>query len=262
MIHAVIMAGGSGTRFWPVSRNSKPKQMLKLFGERTMIQATVDRLAGLVDYDDVLIVTNQRLVNGIREQLPELPETSVIGEPCKRDTAPCIGLAARLIVENDPDGMMIVMPADHVIEPDSTFQNAIRHAVETVEKSNDGKGIVTFGIKPNFPAEIYGYIERKGENLASGDVPATFNVARFREKPDLETAKDFLASGNFYWNSGIFVWKAQTILDALSEFQPQMFAHIAKIGESIGKNDFERVLETEFHAIEGTSIENAVMEKY
>ncbi len=262
MIHAVIMAGGSGTRFWPVSRNHNPKQMLSLFGERTMIQATVDRLSGMSAKEDILIVTNQRLVNDIRTQLPELPESSVIGEPCKRDTAPCIGLAARMIVEKDPDGIMVVMPADHVIQPDSAFQSAIEHAVEVVKNSEDQKGIVTFGIKPTFPAEIYGYVERTGDNIAEANQPATFCVENFREKPDALTAEKFVQSGNFYWNSGIFIWKAQTILDALEKYEPTMHGHIETIGKAIGTDQFASVLDKEFHAIEGTSIDYAVMENY
>ena len=191
--------------------------------------------------------------------MPALPKSSVIGEPAKRDTAPCIGLAAAWVAAKDPDATMVVMPADHVISPDNVFQDALRHAATLVEK--DPTRIVTFGIKPSYPAEVFGYIERAGESIAGADFPS-FEVARFREKPDAKTAADFLSKGTFYWNAGIFVWKAKTILDALAKHQPAMFAHIQKIAATIDTPDFQPTLETEFTAIEGTSIDYAVMENY
>jgi mannose-1-phosphate guanylyltransferase len=154
MLHATIMAGGAGTRFWPASRKSNPKQLLNLAGSRSMIQSTVDRLAGLVDSQHLLIVTNQSLVKSISQQLPDVPIESIIGEPAKRDTAPCIGLAAAWIAAKDPDATMIVMPADHVIRPDHVFQAALKYAAELVE--HDPTQIVTFGIKPSYPAECFG----------------------------------------------------------------------------------------------------------
>lgn len=164
MLHAVIMAGGSGTRFWPASRVSKPKQLLSLVGERSMIQETLGRVAGLASDQNALIVTNQTLVAAIREQLPALPANAVIGEPCKRDTAPCIGLAALLVSRDDPDATMAVMPADHVILATDRFQAAMMQAEEMVNSEPDR--IITFGIRPTYPAEIFGYIQRGGE-LAS-----------------------------------------------------------------------------------------------
>src|SRR3954453_1130015 len=205
MLHAVIMAGGTGTRFWPASRNDAPKQLLQLVGEQTMLWQTVDRLGDLAPKDRQLIVTNKRLVETIRGQLPDLPETAIVGEPCKRDTAPCIGLAALLVSRKDPDATMVVMPADHVIRPPEVFQAAIRQAANLVESSPER--IVTFGIKPSYPAEIFGYIHR-GERLPEGDAQsATFRVQKFKEKPDAATAKNYVTSGEYYWNSGIFVWR-------------------------------------------------------
>lgn len=259
MLHAMIMAGGSGTRFWPASRKLKPKQLLNLTGERSMIQSTADRLSGLCPLENLLIVTNQSLVKPISEQLPEVPLTSIIGEPAKRDTAPCIGLAAALIASRDPEATMIVMPADHVIGPDDVFQDALNHAAELVEE--DPTRIVTFGIKPSYPAEAFGYIERDGKALSQKRLPS-FSVSRFREKPDLPTAKAFLKAGSFYWNSGIFVWKVKTILAALKEFQPGMLARIKAIANTIGTPTFDETLQREFTAIKGTSIDYAVMEKH
>jgi len=154
---------------------------------------------------------------------------------------------------------MVVMPADHVISPDDVFQASLNHAAELVEA--DPTRIVTFGIKPTYPAEVFGYIESSGDSLANAKFPS-FEVARFREKPDAKTAEQFLAAGTFYWNAGIFVWKAKTILDALEKHQPEMFAHIQKIAASIGTSDFDATLQAEFTAIKGTSIDYAVMENY
>lgn len=258
MLHAVIMAGGAGTRFWPESRLDLPKQLLPLVGKRTMLRQTVDRLGDLVKPDHTLIVTNERLIATIQEQLPDLPAASLVGEPCKRDTAPCIGLAAILVSRNDANATMAVLPADHVIRSERPFQNAIRQAVGMVEKQPDR--IVTFGIRPNYPAEVFGYIQRGARiDMRDGDAPA-FTVKRFREKPDAATATDYLASGDYYWNSGIFIWKAKTILDALRQRQPDMFAHLEQIGAAWGTPEQDEVFRREFNAIKGISIDYAVME--
>lgn len=262
MLHAVIMAGGSGTRFWPESRNATPKQLLPLAGETTMLQATLARLGKLVPPQRVVIATNQSLVPAIRRQLPSLPAESLLGEPCKRDTAPCIGLAALMILRTDPEGTMAVMPSDHVIAPDEVFQQALRQAAELVDERP--ARIVTFGIRPSYAAESFGYIER-GEPLAAA--PATsssaapaYRVTRFREKPKADVARQYVESGNFYWNSGIFVWKAATIARALAERQPEMIARLQAIVASIGRPDYAAVLAEEFAAIKGISIDYAVME--
>lgn len=260
MLHAIIMAGGSGTRFWPTSRNASPKQLLDLAGGRTMIQATVDRLGELASPERTLVVTNRRLIDPISQQLPDLPAESLIGEPCKRDTAPCIGLAAALVSRNDPEAVMVVMPADHVIQPTEQFQGAIQHAVEMVDQ--EPTRIVTFGISPSYPAESFGYIERGEDVEVANDAPATYQVIRFREKPSAATAKEYLSAGNFYWNSGIFVWKAATIIEALGKYEPEMMAHLNTIANAAGTADFEEVLDREFSAIKGKSIDYAVMEHY
>ncbi|MEQ8847666.1 mannose-1-phosphate guanylyltransferase [Botrimarina sp.] len=260
MLHAIIMAGGSGTRFWPASRRDTPKQMLSLVGEQTMIRQTAERLGDVVPPERRMVVTNQRLVDGVAQQLPDLPAAAIVGEPCKRDTAPCIGLAALLVAKarKDPDGTMIVMPADHVISPPEVFQAAVRQAEALVDA--DPSRIVTFGIKPTYPAEIFGYIQRADAlEETHGDAPA-YRVARFREKPDAATAEQFLAAGDFYWNSGIFCWRASTILDALRERQPDTLAHLEAIVEAWAAPDAQAVFEREFAAIEGVSIDYAVME--
>lgn len=258
MLHAVIMAGGSGTRFWPASRKSVPKQLLKLTGDRTMLQSTADRLGGLVPADRQMVVTNRSLVTAAREQLPDVPPEAIVGEPCKRDTAPCIGLAAVLIARQDPEATMLVMPADHVIHTDTQFQAAVRQGVALIDE--DPERIVTFGIRPSYAAESFGYIEA-GEPLPH-DQGDAFRVAQFREKPDRKTAERYLAAGSFYWNSGIFLWRASTILAALRQREPEMCQHLDRIADAAGTPQFAETLESEFTAVPGKSIDYAVMESY
>ena len=259
MLHSVIMAGGAGTRFWPASRVDCPKQLLKLSGDRSMIQSTIDRVMQFSKPEQVLIVTNKRLVSQIQQQIPELPLECIVGEPCKRDTAPCIAFAALWTLKNDPEAIMAVMPADHLISTDQQFKDAVESAVQMVDE--DPTRIVTFGIKPTYPAEVFGYIERaKGPAATPND--GCFPVQRFREKPDRQTAEEFIKSGDFYWNSGIFVWKSQTIVDALKTHQPDLMAHIEKIADQFDQPGFASVFESEFAAINPISIDYAVMENY
>jgi len=260
MLHAVIMAGGSGTRFWPASRADWPKQLLAFVGSRTMIQATVDRMAGLVPGERTWVLTNRRLTGAIAEQLPQVGPEQILSEPCKRDTAPCIGLAALEIVRHDPAAVMAVMPADHVIRPEPALAKTIEFAARFV--AEDPERIVTFGIKPTYAAQSFGYIER-GAPLAAATAtePAVYRVAQFREKPKAEVAQQYLDRGNCYWNSGIFVWRAQTILDALSRYQPEMMVHLNRIAAARDQPDYQAVLEREFAAIRPISIDYAVMEK-
>src|SRR5689334_7581725 len=188
MLHAVIMAGGFGTRFWPLSRSTTPKQLLDFGGGRTMIQQARDRLSGLVPPERTLVITNRQLVGPIREQLPELPAANVVDEPCKRDTAPCVGLAAHLVGKSDPDATMLVMPADHLIRPVEKFQAAVSQGVELVAEQPER--IVTFGICPTFAAETFGYIERGGPISSNAiDAAPAFQVLRFREKPQRAQAE-------------------------------------------------------------------------
>jgi mannose-1-phosphate guanylyltransferase len=262
MLHAVIMAGGAGTRFWPESRADRPKQLLGLLGPRTMIQETIARLGDLAPPDRVFVATTERLAGQIAAHLPELPRGAIIVEPCKRDTGPCIGLAAIRVLRDDPDAVMAVMPSDHVIRPAERFQDAIRMAASLVEE-NPAR-LVTFGIPPTYPAESFGYIER-GEPLESPaadaeHAPAAYRVQRFHEKPEADVARWYLEAGTFYWNSGIFVWKASTILDAIGRFQPNLREHLDRIADAADAPDFDDVLRREFEAIELISIDRGVME--
>jgi mannose-1-phosphate guanylyltransferase len=259
MLHAVIMAGGTGTRFWPLSRAARPKQLLDLAGGRTMIQATMERLGDLVTPDRTWVITNRSLIEPIAEQLPQLNRLKIVGEPCKRDTAPAIGLAALLVLAEDENATMVVMPADHLIQPEQAFQQAIRQAIAIVDEREET--LVTFGIKPTYPAETFGYIER-GQGTGGRGQGASYEVQKFREKPARSVAEEYLASGNFYWNSGIFVWKARTILDALARYEPTMCDHLEVIQNHVGKTEFAEVFDREFTAIRGKSIDFAVMEHY
>lgn len=258
MLHALIMAGGSGTRFWPASRNLRPKQLLDLAGPRSMIQETVDRVGDLVPPERCLVITNERLVPEIRRQLAQLPAAAILGEPCKRDTAPCVGLAAFLMMRRDPEAVMAVMPADHVITPTNAFLSALRHANDLVSEQPDR--LVTFGVRPTYAAESFGYIEQGPELDSQAQRIPTYRVARFHEKPRAEVARQYLQQGGYFWNSGIFVWKAATILQELAQNDPPMHAHLARIAESEGTPGFLPTLQSEFAAIQGRSIDYAVME--
>lgn len=258
MLFAIIMAGGSGTRFWPKSRRDRPKQLLTLHGDATMLQQTVARIAPLVPPDRVLIITGADQAEATRAQLPDLPADNVIAEPCPRDTAPCVGLAAEIVAKRDPEGAMVVMPADHVIRPAESFLAAVNAAVEVIKA--DPSALVTFGVKPDRPATGYGYIER-GELVDTVGEIAVHQVVQFREKPDRETAQQFLDSGNFAWNAGIFVWRAQTILDEIKRHKPGLGEALKRVGEAWETPTWSDILNREFPKMERTPIDRAVMEK-
>ncbi|MBB74333.1 MAG: mannose-1-phosphate guanylyltransferase [Planctomycetaceae bacterium] len=263
MLHAVIMAGGAGTRFWPASRSKLPKQLLHFGCSQTMLQSTVARLDGLVPQDNVMVVTNQALVAHVSQQLPGLAPQALLGEPCKRDTAACIGMAAAIILKRDPKATLLVMPADHQIETVESFQRTIQHALRLIE-DRSGR-LVTFGIRPTYAAESFGYIER-GDHITLPDTPPdelnSFQVRRFREKPTADLAREFLADGNFLWNAGIFVWKASTIDAAIARFEPEMHEHLRRIVEAADTPDFAAMFQQEFSKIQGRSIDYAVMERH
>lgn len=256
MLHAVIMAGGSGTRFWPQSRQTLPKQFLKIGTKHTLIQETAARCLPLVSPERLWVVTGQAHAAETTRQLPDLPRTNMLVEPCARNTAPCIGLAAIRLLAADPDATMLVVPADHVIQPTSAFQAAVHQAAESLER--DPSAFVLFGVTPNYPATGFGYIQR-GAELE----PATrlAKVAAFKEKPDLATAEQYVADGNYLWNCGIFVWKARTILEALAESQPETMARLQRLVPAIGTTRWDETLAAEFPGMTSISIDYAVLER-
>lgn len=254
MIHAVIMAGGSGTRFWPESRQATPKQLLRLVGYRTMIQMTSDRVANVAAAGQQWVVTNAVQAAKVREQLTDVPAEHVLVEPAARNTAPCVGLAAIHLLKSDPDATMVVLPADQVITPDEALCSAVRRAAEIVD--SDADRLVLFGVPPTYPSVGFGYIER-GDSIDDG----VFEVASFREKPDEATAKEYLAAGRFYWNCGIFVWKAATIMRLLHEYEPEMASGLDQIAGSIGTSDYESVVAEVFPSLPSNSVDYAVLER-
>jgi mannose-1-phosphate guanylyltransferase len=256
MLHAVIMAGGSGTRFWPASRSNRPKQFLPLFGQETMLQAAGRRVADWIAAERTWVVTNQAYAAETGRELPKLPPTNIVREPCGRNTAPCIGLAAMLIAERDPNGVMLVMPADHRIERADLFREAIERAVAIVERE---PALVLFGIRPTYPSVSFGYLERGAPVSASRE--GAFRVASFREKPDRAKAEEFVAAGRFFWNSGIFVWKASTILEALQEFEPAVYDGLARLRPHLSTGGWDHALAAEFPGIKAISIDYGVLER-
>ncbi len=223
-IYALVMAGGSGTRFWPASREARPKQYLPIAGGKPMLVETVDRLAGLVDPAHILVVTSAAQAALVRECLPDLPEENLIQEPKARNTAPCVALGAMEVLRRDPRAVQIVLPADHVIEPRAAFERSVRAAAEEAQAS---ASLVTLGIKPDHPATGYGYIQAAAE-LGRRDGCAVHQVVRFVEKPDAARAAQFLAQGGFFWNAGIFVWSGPAIDAALRTHMPDVVAGLER----------------------------------
>jgi mannose-1-phosphate guanylyltransferase len=252
------MAGGGGTRFWPRSRHQRPKQFLTLTGERSLLQMAFDRIEAQVPPDRCWVITSAAHRDEVVRQLPALSPERVIGEPMGRDTAACIGLGAALIALQDPNAVMVVMPADHVIEPIQDFRLAL-HVGECMAEENPG-ALVTFGIPPTYPATGYGYIQR-GPQLPNRQGVEVSRVQAFREKPDADLAERFVASGNYYWNGGIFAWKAGTILRELQARQPRLAEAVSRIARAWPTSQREAVLRQEYEGLERISIDYAVMEK-
>jgi len=252
--YGLILAGGRGTRFWPRSRKSRAKQVLSITGERTMIQATVDRLAPLLPPERIWILTNDLLRDEIIRQLPDVPANQILAEPEQRNTAPAIGLAAHILQSIDPDAVMGVFPADHVIDRPKRYRKIVKSAFAAAAK---GK-IAVLGIAPRWPETGYGYIE-----LPKGTKPGTPDavpVKSFREKPDFKVAKKYLGKGHFYWNAGMFFWRAETVLDNLRAFQPKTATLLSSLPAFEDKM-FPAKLKQVFPLCENISIDYAVLER-
>lgn len=258
MLHAVIMAGGSGTRFWPQSTEARPKQFLNIFGDRTMLQDTVNRIKPLVSADCVWVITNDKYVDLVQEQLPDVPASNIVGEPVGKNTAPCVAAAATLIREKDPDGTMVVLPADHLIGKPKKFLSILEAAKA---KAREPGALVTIGIKPDHPETGYGYIEFDSDSSEEKGGHEIKKVNQFREKPDLETAKKFIGSGNFLWNSGMFIWKASTILEKFKQHLPPIFDEVKKLKPAVGSDNQKEAVNEFYYGCTSISIDYGIMEQ-
>ncbi len=258
MIHAVIMAGGIGSRFWPRSRRNHPKQFLSIVGQDTLIQATIGRLNGVIPNENIHIVTNERYVDTTRDQLPMLPPENILAEPISRNTAPCITYAAMHIHQKDPDATMVVLPADHVIQDVRRFQETLTVGIE---KAQEHRSLVTIGIEPSYPATGYGYIQFDPEDRdPEGNLTALF-VRTFAEKPNLETAERFLDSGDFLWNSGMFIWRTDSILQNVEQHLPDVYDAFSWMTATDVDLADEKALEKSFSTCPAISIDYGVMER-
>ncbi len=255
-VYAVIMAGGGGTRLWPLSRREQPKQLLTLFGERSLFQLAVDRLEGLLPLEQIYVVTAAEQVDALAAQIPDLPRENFIVEPEGRGTAACIGLAAAHLQQCDPDAVMIVLTADHFIRRVELFQRALRAAVEVA-----GRGyLVTLGIEPTYPAMGYGYINR-GDSLPLAEDLPIYEVREFKEKPDGEQAVEFFVAGTYYWNSGMFIWSAARIREEFARHMPTLSMALRDLDAAWGADGFADVLRARWALLEKTPIDRGVMEK-
>ena len=249
VLYGVIMAGGYGTRFWPYSRSNKPKQLLKIFSDKSLMHETVDRLAPLIPSENIYVSTNDDLGKLIKK---EVPDVQYVIEPMQRDTAACIGLSAINIIEKDPEGIMFIETTDHLYKDVEEYLDTIRKAFITATK---GK-IVLIGIEPTFPHTGLGYI--KAGEIFNEDIPGTFFVNEFKEKPDMKTAKQFIESGDYVWNAGMFIAKCSVFLDEIKKHMPKLHEGLMKIKES---GFDQKVIEEVFEGLEKISIDYGIMEK-
>lgn len=248
------MCGGVGSRFWPFSRTDKPKQFLDFFGTgRSLLQLTVDRILPITDMSHIILVTNSAYYDLVRQQLPEIPESNILLEPARRNTAPCICWAAHHILALDPDASIVTLPSDHLVLRETEFHNVIRKGFEFVEA---GDRLLTIGLKPTCPHTGYGYIQL-GQNI-DGDI---LKVKSFTEKPDLEMAKVFLSTGEFFWNSGMFLWRADSILKAFERYAPETAALFNTDPSIYGSDREKEFIDAEFPNAPSISIDYAIMEK-
>jgi mannose-1-phosphate guanylyltransferase len=252
--YPVILAGGRGTRFWPLSRKRRAKQLLALDGKETMIQQTVARLAPMAAPSRFWIITNDDLRPAILRQLRKLPAKQIIAEPAARNTAPAIGLAAFLLLRHDPEAVLGLFPSDHVIAEPAQYRATLRRGIEIAAA---GENIVVLGIRPTRPETGYGYIEG-GE--ADRDGVLSLRVRRFTEKPDLATARQFLDAGNYFWNSGMFLWRADTLANALHEHLPNTALLLEKIAAAYGTRKFAETFRKLYPKCENISVDYAILE--
>jgi mannose-1-phosphate guanylyltransferase len=255
-MYALILAGGRGTRLWPYSRSRQPKQFLRLAGERTLLQATVERVRPIVSPDHIYVATSEAYADMVAEQLPEIPRQNMLLEEVGRGTAPCIGLAALRMRRRDPDAVMAVLSADHQIAQADRLRAALTCGTELARQGH----FVTLGVQPNGPSTAYGYI-RHGALLGRTDQLDAYHVAAFAEKPDERRARAYVESGEYLWNAGIFVWRADRILDELAQHQPELSEALLEIDAASGLPERRAAAQATWAGLEETAIDVAVMER-
>lgn len=251
--YAVILAGGSGQRFWPLSRDRRPKQLLRLFDDKTLLEHTIERLEGFIPARNILVLTNRQQLDAVREVLPGFPAENIVAEPEKRDTAPAIALGIGWVAAREPEAVMMVLPSDHLINDRAGFHLTLAAACDAARADD---ALVTIGIKPSWACPSYGYIER-GARIGRGDVPV-HEVSRFREKPDSELAEEFLAQGNFMWNAGMFFWSVPAVRRNLAAHCPELAKFVDELANA---TDFSSTVQARFPSLTKLSIDYALMEK-
>lgn len=259
MDYAVIMAGGTGKRLWPLSRKKRPKQVLKLLDGQTLLRKCFERLEGIFDIRNILVLTNADYIDLVRENLDELPEENVIAEPAVRDTAGAIGLAATILHKYDTNANMAVITADQILEPQEKFQEAMRTALSFVNENP--QSLVTFGIQPTFASTQFGYIQFGKAVPCNASPNAVHRIKAFKEKPDLQTAENYLKQANYAWNSGMFVWRCETILQQIATFLPEAVGPFGNIQADWGTANQQLTLQEWFPKLPKISIDYAVMER-
>ena len=256
--HLVIMAGGVGSRFWPMSTVERPKQFIDVLGVgKTLLQLTVERFGSLVKPENIWVVTNQQYVDIVAQQLPEMPRTNILCEPCRRNTAPCIAYVSWRIKTHDPKANIVVTPSDHIVTNVQEFQRVISACMKF---TFDTDAIVTLGMKPNRPETGYGYIQA---NLSANSLrnKNIYRVDSFREKPDLQTALQYIKQNNYYWNAGIFIWNVNTIVNAFRMYQPSISRIFESMRNFFGTPREQEIINERFPECESISVDYAIMEK-
>jgi mannose-1-phosphate guanylyltransferase len=255
LLYALILAGGKGTRLYPLSRSDNPKQFLKLINNKSFLRNTVDRIKPMVNKENIYVVTNGEYLEKIKGELPEINDENIFVEPENKETATCIGLSAVELLKKDKDAVMMVLPSDHYINGEKAFLDTLQQAVDIAEKR---RGLVTIGVEPSRPETGYGYIEM-GQRVNLG--MHTYKVDRFTEKPNLEVAKDFILKGTYLWNSGMFVWRADVFLREMDKYLPKLYKSLMEVYQHLGLPDEQEIIKEQYNLIDGISVDFGIMQK-
>jgi mannose-1-phosphate guanylyltransferase len=255
LLYALILAGGKGTRLYPLSRTANPKQFMKVINDKSFLRNTVERIKPLVNKENIYVVTNESYYEKICSELSDIDKNNIFAEPGNKETATCIGLSAVKLLKKDKDAVMLVLPSDHYIENEKSFRDTLTKAVEIADKK---RGLVTIGVEPTRAETGYGYVEM-GERI-SGEIP-TYKVERFLEKPNSEVAKDLVMKGTYLWNSGMFVWRADIFIRELEKYLPKMYKSMMAIYQSINTECEEAVIKEQYDLIDGISVDFGIMQK-